>query len=74
MPTISYTGFGFRSDPRVIGCGGPQWPRPALDRGFDLIDRDGGSATRLGAPAATKVRGTGGMPTICAGESGRAWP
>ena len=22
MPTISYTGFGFRSDPRIIGCGG----------------------------------------------------
>ena len=22
IPTISYSGFGFRSDPRVIGCGG----------------------------------------------------
>ena len=26
-PTISYSGFGFRSDPRVSGCGGTKPPR-----------------------------------------------
>ncbi len=47
MPTISYSGFGFRSDPRVNGCGGLQ-PPTVDSTDFGLI---AGSQPPLFAPS-----------------------
>jgi len=45
IPTISYTGFSVRSDPRIVGCGGSQTTRIADGAGRIVGSNRGLAAT-----------------------------